>query len=274
MIRLKTIVAVMALSLSPTLFGGTVITDNLPPHTAIVNIDARADGASGYSGDQSLWYAPFNTGGNLPRYTVAAGSYTFRLVDPADAAALFPALTVAQTNQIYTGWTYNYPWIEDYLVFDNAADANSSIPQLFDGAPDNNFGSPAAAYSGAIADRTYNLLRVGPLGRDSTNFTTVYTFPTNETLIFVIPDYGLVDNSGGVSVLVAPAGPILSIAQTGGMVTLQWPTNETGFTLAQSPALGLSNWSDVGVLPEIVSSNYAVSLPLGNGNAFFRLHKP
>ena len=92
-------------------FGGTVITANLPANTAIVNMDARVDGAASFNGDQSLWYQPFSSA--LPQLTLPAGTYQFRVINPTDAALLYPALTVPQVNQIYTAWTYNSPWIED-----------------------------------------------------------------------------------------------------------------------------------------------------------------
>ena len=192
-------------------FAGTVITANLPPHTAIINIDARADGANRFNGDQSLWYQPFSNS-SLPQFTFPPGTYQFRVVNPADAAQLYPALTPEQTSQIYTAWTYNSPWIEDYLVFDSGAATDSSIPQLFDGAPGPGFGNATLAYDDAIANGYYNHIRTGPLGRASSIITNSYTFTQAVTLLFVIPDYGLGDNNGGVSVLVTPVGGGNSVA--------------------------------------------------------------
>ena len=54
-------------------FGGTLITNNLPADTAIVNISAAQDGAAAFNGDQSLWYRPFNTTGTLLKYSVQPG---------------------------------------------------------------------------------------------------------------------------------------------------------------------------------------------------------
>src|SRR4029079_14321157 len=87
---------------------GTVITTNLPENTAIININARQDGAATYNGDQSLWYHPFFTGvaTQLVAYAVSPGTYSFRAINPADAARDFPGLTPDQTNQIFTAWTY------------------------------------------------------------------------------------------------------------------------------------------------------------------------
>ena len=209
----------LALGLALESFAGTVILSNLPPNTAIINIDARADGSAAYNSDESLWYEPFNAGGpaQLLTYTVAAGTYKFRVINPTDAAQMFPGLTSAQTNQIYSGWTFNSPWVTDYLVFDKAAATNTALPQLFDGAFSNTNGAaagwvfystPAAAYAGAISNGFYNLIRTAATGgRNSTNDLTSYTFNNPTTLAFAVPDPGLFDNAGGVSVLVSQQPP-------------------------------------------------------------------
>ena len=253
---------------------GTVITDNLPPNTAIVNINGQADGAAAYNGDQSLWYQPFSIG-TLPELTVPPGTYSFRIVDPADAARLYPGLSTAQTNQIYTAWTYNSPWVEDYLVYDSSALGNNSIPQIFDGAPDPvSSGSAQAAYDHAVATGYYNKIRTGPSGRDGTVFTNNYTFTNATTLVFVIPDYDVYDNGGGVSVLVSPMA-VLNIVPGAGIVSLQWTTNVTGFTLSQTTNLYPAAWHDVTTLPTVINFNYSVPLPIDlTTNRFFRLHNP
>jgi hypothetical protein len=276
-----------AVSFLPSVFAGTIITANLPANMAIINISATQDGSASYNGDQALWYQPFNTGGTLLEYTIQPGTYNFRVIDPADARQLFPALTTGETNEIYAGWTFNSPWATDYLVFDSSAAADNSIPQLFDGAFSNTnggaagwqfFANAAEAYNGAVSEGFYNLLRTAASGgRDSTNNITAYTFASTTTLVFVIPDNILGDNAGGVSVLVSPANaiPRLSIIAGTGTVTLQWSTNASGFFLAQTTNLQPAIWSDVTPLPAIVSSNYSVTLPLGlTTNRFFRLHNP
>jgi hypothetical protein len=254
-------------------YGGTVITANLPANTAIVNIDGRADGSASFGSGQSLWYHPFNTGSTLLEYTVQPGTYGFWPINPADAAARFPALTTGQTNQIYTAWTYNSPWILDYLVFDSSAATNFSVPQFFDGSQDIGYGNAAAAYTNSFVRGTYNQIHTA--GRLGTNIAYTYTFTNTTTLIFVVPDNVLSDNSGGVSVLVFPS-PILSIGANGGSVTVQWPTNNSaGFTLAQTTNLTSSVWTEVGQAPGILSANYIVTLPMDvNTNHFFRLHNP
>ena len=276
----------------PQAFSGTVITTNLPSNTAIVNISGTEDGAAVYTGANApLWYQPFFTGGaaRLLEYTVQPGTYGFRILNPTDAAQLFPALTMAQSSQIFTGWTYNSPWATDYLVFDSAATTNSSLPQLFDGAFSNTngtwytYGSAASAYNAAIAGGFYNLIRTGPDGRNGLNgqngtvFRTSYTFASATTLIFAVPDYYLPDNNGGVSVLIAPvtsARPVLSIFPGTGTASLLWPTNALGYKLAQTTNLLPAAWSDVTNVPTVVSTNFSVTLPVNSTSQFFRLHNP
>jgi len=230
---------------------GTIITTHLPANTAIINIDATKDGANGYNSGQSLWYSPFSTVNSLLEYTVTPGSYSFRIVNPADAAQLYPALTTAQTSQIYTAWTFNTPWLTDYLVFNSAAASNSSIAQLFDGAYTNDYntgpwyGDAATAYNTAIGNGSYNKIRPGAQGRYGTNFATSYTFTNTTTLIFVIPDFILGDNLGGVSVLVSPAAaPTLTITPAAaGQATISWTPSMAGFVLQESPGLSPATWN-------------------------------
>ena len=192
-----------------TTHAGSVITTNLPAGTEIVNVNARADGIATYSGDtdQSFFYQPTST---APSIMVPAGTYRFRIIDPADATAAYPSLTAAQQGQLYTAWTYNSPWTEDYLAFDSGALTNTSESQLFDGAlppgvpNDQTFGSALAAYNGTVSDGYYNKIRPAPPGRagTATSYLTQYTFSAPTTLLFVIPDNDLGDNGGGVSVVV------------------------------------------------------------------------
>jgi PEP-CTERM motif len=196
---------------------GSVITTDLPANTAIVNINAATDGAASWCCGQTLWYQPFSTG-LLPTYTVQPGTYEFRVVNPSDAAALYPSLTAGDLSQIYTAWTYNSPWITNYLAYDSSAITNSSIPQLFYGAPSSTgYGSASAAYSAALSDGSYDEIYAGSC---CTGPLTSYTFATATTLAFVIPDNGLYDNTGGVSVLISPVSTSAAAPEPGSMAML------------------------------------------------------
>ncbi len=183
--------------------------DSLPADTNIVNIDAKVHGAGSFLSDatQSLWYQPPAT---APSLLLPAGTYGFRLVNPTDTAALFPALTAPQLARIYSGWTYNSPWIENYLVFKSTALSNPSEHQIFDGGLDPiGYGSAAAAYSASIANVSYNKIRPAPPGRAGVpgTYLTEWTFTAPTRLVFATPDSGMFDNNGGVSVLVTPVAP-------------------------------------------------------------------
>ncbi|HEU5124553.1 MAG TPA: hypothetical protein VFW05_10870 [Verrucomicrobiae bacterium] len=262
---------------------GTVITNNLPPDTAIINIDARQDGIANFSGGQAFWYQPFFTGGatELLHYQVPPGTYTFRVINPADARAMFPNLTTEQTNQIFTAWTFNSPWITDYMVFTSAAATNNTIPQLFDGACTNLFSNgpffnnAASAYSGAVNGNFANAIRTSESGgRGSTNFVYSYTFAHADDLIFGVPDNILSDNSGGVSVLVTPAGPSLHVSLAAANLVLQWPTNFSNYTLQHAFSLNpVIAWSTVTNVSQLSGPDFVVTLPATNNAEYFRLTK-
>lgn len=221
---------------------GTVINTNLPNNLAIVNVSATVYGAASFSGtNQIYWQQPFTTGNAAyVAYTLAPGAYTFRVINPTDAAAAFP-LTSGQLNSIYTAWTYNSPWITSLLAFSASAVSNPSQNQLFSIAEiDQAQGSAAAAYNRAVTGGFYNQIFVG--ARNATP-TYSYTFSTPTTLIFAVPDSGLGDNSGGVSVLIAP------VAAT--QISVSTTTLPGGFqgsvykpvTLSATGGSGIYNWS-------------------------------
>ena len=210
--RLLFVIAVVMLTANRAL-AGSVITTNLPAKTAIINISGTQDGAANYGGTaQDFWYQPFFTGGAtaLLEYTIQPGTYTFRLTNPSMAAAQFPSLTSGQLGQVYTAWTYNSPWVTDYMVFDIAAATNPSLPQLFAGAitPPTElpgFGSATAAFNNAETEGFANQIVDSPGGRYTGTVKLQRTFATATTLIFIAPDNALSDNAGGVSVVIAPA---------------------------------------------------------------------
>jgi hypothetical protein len=167
-------------------------------------------------------------------------------------------------------------------VFDAAAATNGSVPQLFDGAFSNTNGTwtfytnAQSAYAAAITNRFYDLIRPGlPSGRDGLVFNNSWTFSAAENLIFAVPDNGLGDNAGGVSVLIsAPPGPVLAVSGAAGSVTLSWPTNATGFQLEQSFSLAPAAWNIVTNLPTINGANNSVTLSAVAEAEFFRLVGP
>jgi hypothetical protein len=197
---------------------GTVITSNLPAGVSIVNVDGRADGSATFSNDapQSFWYGPTASAVATASVAVVPGTYTFRVISQADAATQFPALTQAQRDQMYTAWTYNSPWTTNYMAFTSASVGNTSVSQIFDGGSvpagvSYNTSSPANAYASLISSGYDNNLRLAPPGRAGTTpadfASESYTFTSPTTLIFAVPDNGLGDNNGGVSIVVTAPEP-------------------------------------------------------------------
>lgn len=188
------------------LLAGSTITTNLPANTVILNIDSQNDGAASFNGDQSLWYHPFSYTNSIPTFTVQPGTYSFRIINPTDAAAIFPSLTTDQQSQIYTAWTYNNPWITNYLIYPATATSDYTTSQLLYGAPSTEgYSNATDAYNGSISNGHYNAFYPG-IADGSIPLTTTYTFTSAQTLVAVIPDYGLYDNIGGLSVLIQLSG--------------------------------------------------------------------
>src|SRR5262249_46612166 len=155
---------------------------------------------------QTRWYQPFRQGGgNLLEHTVQPGTYNFRIVNPTDAALLYPSLTQTQLNQVYTGWTFNSPWVSSWLAFDVSAASNPNEPQRLYasiGYDPNNGGALAypdaqTAYQAAKTGNSgtvapwYNQFFAGEAFHSP--LVTQYTFATPETLIFAVPDWYLPD---------------------------------------------------------------------------------
>jgi hypothetical protein len=158
--------------LSMLLIGTFALATANVSHAQIVNINARVSGAQPGL-HQTFWLNPFNA----VSLSLAAGTYDFTLVDPAIIS-----------GATFTAWTYNAPWITNYLVFDST----DLTHELFVGA----VSGPAlvttaqAAFNATVA---------------AGHNVTTFTLPTAETLLFTLPDNILGDNTGGVSIDVTPA---------------------------------------------------------------------
>jgi uncharacterized protein (TIGR03437 family) len=239
-------------------FSGTVITTNLPTGMAIVNISAASGNTAGANGAKPAagnlaWDDPYNTLGQLLEYTVQPGTYTMRVIDPADAASIFPSLTQNQLNGMWTAWNSSINgnnYVTSYLAFDSSAASNSTQTQLFSGA-DNGPGTadPASAYADAANGYTANNVFTPPFFNEIRNGTlqTTYTFNTQTTLIFVVPDYPPGNQGGGVSVLIAPSNG------TPGLTTQTLPAGQVNVAYSQNltptGGSGIYNWTAAGLPP-------------------------
>lgn len=220
--------ALAILTFSNGALAGSLISTNLPSGTTIVNIDGRNDGAAAYGPEQSYWYQPFAQNGNLLELTLGPGTYSFGLIDPQDAQARFPSLTSSQLGTIGGAWTYNTPWVTDYLVFDSSALSDPTQAQLFTGAvlpraglP--GFGDQGSAYSAAKSNGFADEIVVGTGGRYHGTTATSFTLTATQTLVFAVPDYYLPDNGGTVSVVVqsVPEPASMAAMALGGLAILR-----------------------------------------------------
>jgi hypothetical protein len=81
-----------------------------------------------------------------------------------------------------------------------------------------------------------------------------------------------IDGAQSVGTFSFSLTPILNMTASGGAVTIQWLTNATGFTLAQSTTLAAGSWRDMTATVTNINNDYSVTLPIGTTNTFFRLH--
>jgi photosystem II stability/assembly factor-like uncharacterized protein len=69
----------------------------------------------------------------------------------------------------------------------------------------------------------------------------------------------------------APTPPMLNLQLTASQLLIAWPASATGIGLYQNSNLATTNWVPVTNIPEVINSQNQVTLPVGNGNNFYRL---
>jgi hypothetical protein len=88
------------------------------------------------------------------------------------------------------------------------------------------------------------------------------------------PEQVLASYNAGPDAGVGGGSPTLAVTRSGNNITITWPASATGFTLQSTPVLGPgATWTTAGT-GTANGSNLEVTLPIGTGNAFFRLMKP
>jgi uncharacterized repeat protein (TIGR03803 family) len=137
-----------------------------------------------------------------------------------------------------------------------------------------------ALYGGASGAGT-----IFKVNTNGSNFTVLRTFaeingfggvPAAGLLLVGNTFYGTTEfggegNSGTIFSLPIP-GPQLAIARSGTSAVLTWSTNDIGYTLESTPALGPpAVWNTVSSPPIIVNSLNTVSNPISGSAKFYRL---
>jgi hypothetical protein len=66
----------------------------------------------------------------------------------------------------------------------------------------------------------------------------------------------------------------INIAQVDSLhATLSWTTNAAGWSLESTSSLGITNWNTIINTPNIVGTNFVLSITTASVQEFFRLHK-
>jgi hypothetical protein len=90
--------------------------------------------------------------------------------------------------------------------------------------------------------------------------------------------YSVVSGADGSKLVLtggpSQSAPVLSIAASGNNVLLSWPSSFTGFILQQNSDLTTANWVNVTNAVDTIDGQFVVTLPLADGNNFFRLKTP
>ncbi len=113
------------------------------------------------------------------------------------------------------------------------------------------------------------------------NRPDVTGYPGEDFLAFHYPEFGLwndVPDSPfplpGFYVEFSEPPPILAMAAFGQSMVLAWPTNQIGFTLEETIALGPLDWKPTTMNVFISTDRYLAIVPMTSSNQFFRLVKP
>jgi hypothetical protein len=64
----------------------------------------------------------------------------------------------------------------------------------------------------------------------------------------------------------------LTIAAQGATIVLSWPQTATSYVVESASTLSSPNWSQVSLPIQEVNGNFQVTIPIGVGSQYFRLH--
>jgi len=252
---------------------------------------------SGYNNEQGINVTALNTGiwthvavtlsGNLARLYVngvLSGSNNTMTLNPSSLGA---------TTQNYlgksqfSGDSYFNGSFDDFRIYSRALSAGEiALFQNQLAAPNGLAATPGDSqvqltWNGVTSATSYTVSRSVDNGASytaiaqlsSTNFTdtNVMNGGTYYYVVRAANFAGESPDSSPVSVqVVSLVPPNLSLTFSGGELQFSWPGDHIGWRLQMNSNLGTTNWQDVSGTEEA----NAVSIPLTNGNAFFRLVYP
>jgi len=157
----------VSIGVIPTAFGGM-----------IVNIDATKYGFAAPTDPAPVpgqLISPFGPGGALNHISLGAGTYT-----------ITNATGLAGATPTFTGWRFNSGnnWVWNFII----SDAATNRVLMYKEAGGLKSSQSLIAAQSAVQ-----------------NFSTSFTLATPKTLNFMIRDYNLSDNAGGVALNISPA---------------------------------------------------------------------
>jgi hypothetical protein len=80
--------------------------------------------------------------------------------------------------------------------------------------------------------------------------------------------------AGKLAIVSQNGSPMLTFTQTDGGLALSWPASASGFNLESSDSLTSTNWNGVGLTSVTNATDISVTVPISDGQAFYRLRHP
>jgi hypothetical protein len=77
----------------------------------------------------------------------------------------------------------------------------------------------------------------------------------------------------GPDQLLVATSPFVSAAASGGNLTLSWPVASAGYTVMTTTNLAAGNWTPAGVSPQIVGSQWQITIPVSKDAQYYRLQQ-
>ncbi len=212
----------------------------------------------GGSGIAYMFYTPYGTATQTPRITVSrntGGIPNFTNNEFVAFSSGLGAISNSPTNKVHFAFVYDFP---------------DGVCRLYINGQ--RAGTAAAAFPLSVVNDLNDYL-----GRSAYSGDGFFNGTIDE---FRIYSGAFLDNqilahfqAGADTLPVIVSSPQLSFTVGGGNITLTWPTNSGSFTLKSSSKVGVGAlWNPAGS-PTVVGPNYQVVVPIGTGNAYFRLEQ-
>jgi fibronectin type 3 domain-containing protein len=252
---------------------------------------------NGYNNEQGINVTALNTGIWTHVAVTLTGTsaklYVNGVLSGSNNAMTLNPSSLGATTQNYlgksqfSGDSYFNGSFDDFRIYNRALTAGEiSMFQIQLSAPNGLAATPGDSQVqltwNAVANAaSYTVSRAGNGGGpyaaiaqlSGTNFTDV-NVTNGGTYYYVVRAANLTGESpDSLPVSAQPVSlvpPNLSFTISGGGLQFSWPGDHTGWRLQMNTSLSTTNWQDV---PGTEEAN-AVSIPLTNGNAFFRLVYP